>query len=112
MGIKLQFGLSTTSREINGTRTMKNFTLIFLTLLLSMAMHSCMEIGLGSEAESRMIWPWTNCQTQTEMAPDCCLWLRCHTITCGFIKYPIAKSSCENGCNHLCTGSGGCQNQC
>ena len=51
---------------------MKNKNILLLTFLISISMYNCMEVGLGSEAESgnveaegRMIWPWTNCETQT-----------------------------------------------
>ena len=58
---------------------MKNLNIILLAVLIAMSMYNCMEVGLGAggagdelEAEGRL-WPWTNCQTQTEMDPDCCL---------------------------------------
>ena len=55
---------------------MKNLNMILLAVIVSMSMYNCMEVGLGAgdelEAEGRL-WPWTNCQTQTEMDPDCCL---------------------------------------
>ena len=58
---------------------MKNLNMIFLAVFISMSMYNCMEVGLGTEivddeveAEGRL-WPWDNCQTQTEMDPDCCL---------------------------------------
>ena len=59
-------------------KTSTNFSILLLAVFISMV--HCMEIKLGSGVglesgtgvEARW-WPGTNCQTQTEMSPECCL---------------------------------------
>merc|ERR1711963_172860 len=85
---------------------MKTFISLSI-LLLAAFMVSCREIKLesgvglesGTGAEARW-WPWTNCQTQTEMSPDCCIWRRCNWI-CGMTPQ-AAQSSCFMDCDHIC----------
>merc|ERR1711936_587215 len=99
-------------------KKMKNLNIIFLAFLISISMYNCMEVGLGAasadseaEAEGRIIWPWTNCQTQTETSEDCCLYYRCRA-QCNFIQISYQQTSCMKGCSNLCPGSGGCLFQC
>merc|ERR1712152_114234 len=92
---------------------MKNLTILTLAVVF-ISMHHCKDIGLGSGAvaEGRW-WPGTNCQTQTEMSTECCLWRRCNWI-CGMTP-PAAQSSCFSDCDNMCPASNlgwGCSVKC
>ena len=100
---------------------MKNMNILFLTFLLSISMCTCMEVGLGSVAESgkagaeREWWnplTWFDCSTEKAgLKQDCCLYRNCQT-SCNLNPNTVQSSFCHEGCNmYQCDGKK-CQYNC